>query len=58
MASIELLAIMRHRPALIQRLTADVVEPWKGSYIYAVKGTKVMSCSQIDETLQILQSSK
>ncbi|KAI0598400.1 hypothetical protein F4775DRAFT_592392 [Biscogniauxia sp. FL1348] len=48
---------MRYRPALIQRLTADVVALWKGSYIYAVNLTKIMSSSQIQETFQIPRSS-
>ena len=35
MASVELPTMMRHRPALIRRLTADAVELWKGGYTHA-----------------------
>ncbi|KAI1505135.1 iterative type I polyketide synthase [Biscogniauxia marginata] len=58
MASVELPTMMRHRPALIRRLTADAVELWKGGHIHAAKPTKIMTFSQIEEALRILQSGK
>jgi NADPH:quinone reductase-like Zn-dependent oxidoreductase len=58
MASVELPTMMRHRPNLIKRLTADTVELWKGGHIHAARPTKVMSFSQVEEALRILQSGK
>jgi acyl transferase domain-containing protein/NADPH:quinone reductase-like Zn-dependent oxidoreductase/SAM-dependent methyltransferase len=58
MASVELPTMMRHRPHLIKRLTADAVDLWKGGHIHAARPTKVMSFAQTEEALRILQSGK
>jgi hypothetical protein len=58
MASVELPTMMRHRPHLIKRLTADAVQLWKEGHIHAARPTKVMSFAQTEEALRILQSGK
>jgi hypothetical protein len=50
--------MMRHRPALIHRLTADAIKLWEDGHIRAAKPTKVMTFSQVEEALRVLQSGK
>ncbi|KAL9122567.1 MAG: hypothetical protein Q9187_000881 [Circinaria calcarea] len=58
MASVELPTMMRHRPLLIRRLTEDAVRLWKDGHIKAAKPTTILTFSQVEEALRILQSGK
>ena len=58
MASVELPTMMRHRPSLIKRLTEDTVRLWTEGHIKEADPMTVMSYSQIEEGLRILQSGK
>ena len=58
MASVELPTMMRHRPSLIKRLTEDTVRLWTEGHIKEADPMTIMSYSQIEEGLRILQSGK
>jgi NAD(P)-dependent dehydrogenase (short-subunit alcohol dehydrogenase family) len=58
MTSVELPTMMRHKPELIARLTEDTVRLYAEGHIREAKPTTVMSFSQIEEGLRILQSGK
>ena len=58
MTSVELPTMMRYRPELIARLTEDTVRLYAEGLIREAKPTTVMTFSQIEEGLRILQSGK
>jgi NAD(P)-dependent dehydrogenase (short-subunit alcohol dehydrogenase family)/acyl carrier protein len=58
MTSVELPTMMRHRPELIARLTEDTIRLYAEGHIREAKPTTIMSFSQIEDGLRILQSGK